>query len=1815
MLSVRGRLCQPSTHGSRPLTPNGAGSKGFVLFLESFAPLVNSLNLGIASPLVLGPPPFQLAHIKTQLALQQLTSVAASSSALPHARFGRAFLKSTMFSPRGALPQRPRGPNPSGAKPPGSFQGGGGPGPQRQPAPGAPQGAAPRASGQDSVPWTGSQRINVRVTLHRADPRQAKAKSNLHQEQKGDVRAGRWDGSPCPPPPVSQKPPAPARLPEQNAGAQNRYTPESASSILASFGLSNEDLEELSRYPDDQLTPENMPLILREIRMRKMGHPLPGLHSQSRGEAMGGTSGAAVKGKVIDYGHASRYGYTEDPLEVRGYNVEALREEPLEARAYNPEASSREKREEFQREPSVPMGVPPAGVACGPAFPPQDVMKPPPPPPAFQSDPANPHPFFPAEPAGKAGGLCAAPVGKAGPPPAVLPVMPPILPLAVPPLAQPVMPPLISQPVVPLLPQPPFSAELLAILEQRDRIQQDSGSGQPSAPSPGVGQKPFQPQPEGPIKSPFGVVKASWLPAFLQSDAQKIKRLPTPSMMNDYYATSPRIFPHMCSLCNVECARMKDWILHQNTPSHIESCRHLRQQYPEWNPEARSSKRNAADRKENQTPKHRSNSASPSPRRPRPAGSSYVPRHSRSRSRSPGRYRPTRPRSRSPRQVRRLSPRHWSRSPQRSRNPLRGSPRPQRSSSHDWSSRRATRSQDRKAALEAVMKTLGPGFVAEFNKHKSSQAGTPGSGKSAPSHGAGGKVPGNGKKTPKTGIAAKAAKKDALPPPAPGSCSPQGDEVPQEKEMEEEEEEEEEGSPAGPSRPRAAPYNRLLREELLNCGTVLQISNLPDDGFSDQDIKKIVQPFGKVSDLIVLRSRNKAYLEMNYKEAVIAAVKYGETVPVLVNGRQVKISVAEKPKASPSQAKTSVKKKTQTVKKAAPSTKKHPTTTTATTKTKKTIAGKKEKTKKSVGTKESKTKRTSGTAAQSDENESKELQSSPGSGVEAGDAGLPEPTGAAGGDEGGTEPAKAGDAPSKGASNPAPLPEKPAQVLQAVPAGSDGQNEALIDPEASAETVKSEEAAEPGGKEAEDACVVLVSNLPEKGYSVEEVSNLAKPFGGLRDVLIVSSHKKAYLEINRKSAESMVKFYTCFPMTLDGNQLCIDVAPQHKTVRDEEAIFTAIIKDSDPKVNAEALHHQFVHLGNLPDEGYREFEVVCVGLRFGKVDHYVVLKNKNKAILQLESPKAARSMYCFLNQYSYTMGGHTLTCTLSPSRQHADTEAVKKEAKKEEPSRGSSSLKKHPEGSGAVQTAAAHPPVEPSVVKKEPVSTPPAKDELSAVKAEPSESRLEGARRGSAAGSGDPAAGKAGAGAELPGAPLAAAGADLTTAEPEEKLPPAPSVGKEEEVTGGAASELPVPAAGSAPQKGRALGAEGLGATAGERPGGAPGRGDHVPFHHVPSSHVPSGTAAPLGAEPRAVPPAHGAAETGSCVVPHGNPKASVPKKTRVSDPGKMEHEKPRAPTAEVRPVLEAGAALGRTRGGAGDRAEGAVLCGGSAWEESSQQLLAKAGAAVENADKNAKEKEGSSIRAPQSKETGPGKVKEAGKAAASNSSLSAQEPSSVSKITLKAVVPVPDILKPRVAAQRSKPAPCKGGKQAASSKARAQGAAAGQKKAAWKDGGHPRAGGSQNPAGSTSQQSGAAGTGKAGSGRNASQQEKDSQVEPRAGSKQEGESRWASTKRDAGSTAGFRWGQCSNVQKQQQQQQQQAEGGRRAVPVQPGRVCHCGRGDRGERASRSKPAQSAQGEEEGGCQELLGARLQEEEGEELPAAPGGERAVLRHAG
>ncbi|XP_077157443.1 uncharacterized protein LOC143819562 isoform X2 [Paroedura picta] len=252
----------------------------------------------------------------------------------------------------------------------------------------------------------------------------------------------------------------------------------------------------------------------------------------------------------------------------------------------------------------------------------------------------------------------------------------------------------------------------------------------------------------------------------------------------------------------------------------------------------------------------------------------------------------------------------------------------------------------------------------------------------------------------------------------------------------------------------------------------------------------------------------------------------------------------------------------------------------------------------------------------------------------------------------------------------------------------------------------------------EETCVVVISDLPEAGLSLDEISNLIKPFGELKDVLILSSHQKAYLEVSQRSADSLVKFYACIPVWVKTRQLCIRMVPEFMDLKDEEAIFISMIKDANPKVNVEALHAQLVHLGNLPDSGYTKLEILCIGLRFGRVDHYVVISNKRKAILQLDSAESAASMCRFLKSSPYSLRESELTFSRSPKIDPLPVEVTRKEVKKQEPSNESPDLKKIPEGSGLVHTASV-PSAKPAEAKEEPICK--LKVATAEVKKEPSE--------------------------------------------------------------------------------------------------------------------------------------------------------------------------------------------------------------------------------------------------------------------------------------------------------------------------------------------------------------------------------------------------------------------------------------------------------------------------------------------------------------
>ncbi|XP_023822157.1 uncharacterized protein LOC101175269 [Oryzias latipes] len=79
-----------------------------------------------------------------------------------------------------------------------------------------------------------------------------------------------------------------------------------------------------------------------------------------------------------------------------------------------------------------------------------------------------------------------------------------------------------------------------------------------------------------------------------QFPTEVLRSLPTPAMIQDYAAETPRVFPHSCCLCSKDSADMMDWFFHQTSSLHLLNCTLLRKRFPDWDGEVRSIRREAS---------------------------------------------------------------------------------------------------------------------------------------------------------------------------------------------------------------------------------------------------------------------------------------------------------------------------------------------------------------------------------------------------------------------------------------------------------------------------------------------------------------------------------------------------------------------------------------------------------------------------------------------------------------------------------------------------------------------------------------------------------------------------------------------------------------------------------------------------------------------------------------------------------------------------------------------------------------------------------------------------------------------------------------------------------------------------------------------------------------------------------------------------------------------------------------------------------------------------------------------------------------------
>ncbi|XP_058527374.1 RNA-binding protein 20 isoform X4 [Ochotona princeps] len=77
-------------------------------------------------------------------------------------------------------------------------------------------------------------------------------------------------------------------------------------------------------------------------------------------------------------------------------------------------------------------------------------------------------------------------------------------------------------------------------------------------------------------------------------------------------------------------------------------------------------------------------------------------------------------------------------------------------------------------------------------------------------------------------------------------------------------------------------------------GRVVHICNLPEGSCTENDVINLGLPFGKVTNYILMKSTNQAFLEMAYTEAAQAMVQYYQEKSAVINGEKLLIRMSKR---------------------------------------------------------------------------------------------------------------------------------------------------------------------------------------------------------------------------------------------------------------------------------------------------------------------------------------------------------------------------------------------------------------------------------------------------------------------------------------------------------------------------------------------------------------------------------------------------------------------------------------------------------------------------------------------------------------------------------------------------------------------------------------------------------------------------------------------------------------------------------------------------------------------------------------------------------
>ncbi|XP_069835892.1 RNA-binding protein 20 isoform X2 [Dendropsophus ebraccatus] len=106
-------------------------------------------------------------------------------------------------------------------------------------------------------------------------------------------------------------------------------------------------------------------------------------------------------------------------------------------------------------------------------------------------------------------------------------------------------------------------------------------------------------------------------------------------------------------------------------------------------------------------------------------------------------------------------------------------------------------------------------------------------------------------------------------------------------------------APAAPFLPSGAPFSGppigvKFPQRKSSAGRVVHICNLPEGSCNETDVVNLGLPFGKVTNYILMKSTNQAFVEMAYTEAAEAMVQYYKEKPAMMDDEKLLIRMSKR---------------------------------------------------------------------------------------------------------------------------------------------------------------------------------------------------------------------------------------------------------------------------------------------------------------------------------------------------------------------------------------------------------------------------------------------------------------------------------------------------------------------------------------------------------------------------------------------------------------------------------------------------------------------------------------------------------------------------------------------------------------------------------------------------------------------------------------------------------------------------------------------------------------------------------------------------------